>query len=238
MMGRPEESRLKAGPPVSTFWLEVSMKRLLFVSLVALGAGCAHQEAQTQPPPESQTQPPGTQTPESQTPPSAAPGAQAQAPASPAGPMGQFSYTSGEGSFTVGLTPTDITGPNVLLSRTPQTLRGRLVNRTLDVRWTDDTVTGSYDNQPVNLRVEPTEGGSRVRGLWGGRIGDFTFTDKVLDGRIGRCAYTLEPEGDHYYGHSTCRSRNPTNTRITLPEGIKPPLNGEQAAILAVLLGQ
>lgn len=223
------------------------MKRVLIVSLLALGAGCAHQEAQPQPAPQSQPAPEAQGAPPPPTAETAptAPGAppadeisQEKASTPKTGSANEYSFQSAEGAFTATLTPTSIHGPTQQLTRTSNGLRGTVANRTLDLTWSGDSITGSFNNQPVNLKLVPSAGGVRIRGMWGGQIGDLTVGAKVIDGRIGRCGYTLQAKDDHYLGQSTCLTRRPVNTTVTLPKDLAKPIDGESAAILAALLGE
>lgn len=186
------------------------MKTLLCACLVAglvLGAGCAH-----------------------------TPSAPTQASAT-SGPTGQFSFQSAEGAYTVNVTPTELSGPNYQVSRYPDALRGQVDGQAIDLEWTQQGVQGTYGSQPINLKLEPTQDGTRVSGMWGGRIGNLVVGAKSVDGRIGRCSYTLGRTGEQLSGQSTCGGA-PSNTSITLPSGLATPLDGQSAAVLALLLGQ
>lgn len=183
------------------------MKPLLFACVVLLGAGCAHSPA-------SSGQTPGV-----------------------SGPAGQFSFQSGEGAYTVNVTPTELSGPNFQISRYPDALRGQLDGRPIDLEWTQEGVQGVYGSQPINLKLEPTQQGTRLHGMWGGRLGDLLVSDQAVNGKIGRCSYTLDRTGEQLSGQSTCGAA-PSNTHITLPAGLSTPLDGQSAAVLAVLLGQ
>jgi hypothetical protein len=185
------------------------MRSLLFACLVALGAGCAHSSSH----------------------------AAGAGDAAAVGPTGQYSYQSSEGAYTVSLTPTGLSGPNYQLSRTPDAIRGQVGGRTVDLSWTQDGVTGSYGGQPVRLTLQPTGDGTRVSGLWGGAIGNLVLGPKSLEGKIGRCSYSMGRMGQQLTGQSTCGAA-PSNTTVSLPEGIAQPLDGQSAAVLALLLGQ
>lgn len=155
-----------------------------------------------------------------------------------AGPTGQFSFQSGEGAYTVNVTPTELNGPNYQISRYPDALRGQLDGRPINLEWTQNGVQGTYGSQPVNLTLQPTEEGTRVSGMWGGRIGNLVVGNKGIDGKIGRCSYTLGRIGEQQLtGQSTCGAA-PSNTTVVLPAGMAQPLDGQSAAVLAVLLGQ
>jgi hypothetical protein len=183
------------------------MRSLLFACLVALGAGCAHSTSQEA-------------------------GGDAAV-----GPTGQYSYQSSEGAYTVTLTPSALTGPDYQLSRTPDANRGQIGGRTIDLSWTKDGVSGSYGGQPVRLTLEPTGDGTRMSGLWGGAIGNLLLGPKSLEGKIGRCSYSMDRMGQQLTGQSTCGAA-PSNTTVSLPQGIAEPLDGQSAAVLALLLGQ
>lgn len=183
------------------------MRSLLFACLVALGAGCAHSPSQ-----------------------------KAGDDAS-VGPTGQYSYQSSEGAYTVTLTPSALTGPDYQLSRTPDAIRGQIGGRTIDLSWTKDGVSGSYGGQPVRLTLQPAGDGTRVSGLWGGAIGNLLLGPKSLEGKIGRCSYSMDRMGQQLTGQSTCGAA-PSNTTVSLPQGIADPLDGQSAAVLALLLGQ
>jgi hypothetical protein len=190
------------------------------LSLLALAPGCAHSGA---------AQPPSGETADSTSGESAATTA----------PSGQYSFQSGEGAFTVQVTPKGLSGPTTQVSGVANGYRGTLDGQTVDLSWSENTVHGQLSNQPVHLELSPEGDGTRVRGSWGGSLSNVVLDSKGLEGRMGRCEYSLtRASGDTFTGQSTCRGASPSNTTVTLPAGLAPPLTAQGAAVLAMLLGQ
>jgi hypothetical protein len=134
-------------------------------------------------------------------------------------------------------------GPNVMLERSEQGLRGRGPLGVVDLRKDDDSLRGFIGQWPTELHLEHVEGrGFRMRGMFSGILSSLEVTPERVQGQLGRCQYNLRryevEAGVAYNGRRFCGVNMIEPTTITLAPSIDalPPL--ERAAIITILLGR
>lgn len=131
-----------------------------------------------------------------------------------------------------------ISGADVQVTRYEHSLRGRAYGATLELFWTEEQVSGNVGGSPVDLRVEQEGNLLRIRGLYAGRVGNFTIEPGKLNGSLGRCTYTMTTQlGGRYDGQVTCGGM-PQDATLQLPPMLASFYPAEIAAYLAVFLGQ
>ena len=152
-----------------------------------------------------------------------------------------FTFHSTAGSYQVTVTPTELVSPEYQVSRTRDGLRGRINNRPISIKAENTKITGQLGNQPVNMNVTKEGDTTRIQGLWGGAISNLTVSPSQLEGRIGRCSFSMKraqnaAPGD-YSGFSACQGRGQLPTGVHVPQDTSHP-DARTAAELAVLLGR
>ena len=150
----------------------------------------------------------------------------------------QFSYQGGQGAYTVAVTPTHLTGPDYQVSRFPGGLRGTIGNRSLDVQVQGNKITGIVGSMPINLTVSNEGKLTRIKGIYGGVLGNLAVTPTAIEGNFGRCSYSLSLSAGEYVGFSTCGTNVQRPTSIQIPTELAPNPSPDDAATLAVLLGR
>lgn len=200
---------------------------------LSLGLGCAHHEEARAPSPS-----------EVAAAPSPNPSAGASEGVAPVpGSTGRMTLVRPGGSTEAVFRGDQVTGPNMQLAWTESGLRGQAFNRPVQLTWKNEgpqqptRITGMIGTAPVNLNVEPEQGGWRAQGMFGGRLGQLSFSSATgVEGKVGICSYDLRPSAPLYFeGQSAC-PRGPRPTSLTLPGELTALTLPEQAAVTAVLL--
>jgi hypothetical protein len=152
----------------------------------------------------------------------------------------QLTISAPRTGVTLRLTSSSLTGPNLQLGRSGRQLRGRFRNQPIEVRWTDDRVSGQVGpGAPLNLQVQKTDQGLRVEGMFGGIRSHFTLGFGIFEGRVGRCDYHMVASGGPYEGERTCERGVPERVTLSIPASLAQASPGELVAVLsAALLGQ
>ena len=131
-----------------------------------------------------------------------------------------------------------LSGSDVQMTRYEHSLRGRAYGNTVELNWTEEQVTGNVGGSPVDLKVEQEENELRIRGLYAGRVGNFSIQPGQLQGTIGQCTYTMETDtGGIYTGNMVCGG-GPVDATLQLPPMLAAFYPAEIAAYLAAFLGR
>lgn len=131
-----------------------------------------------------------------------------------------------------------ISGSDVQVNRFEDSLRGRAYGMTVELYWTEEEVKGTVGGSPVDLKVEQVENQLRIRGLYAGRMGNFTIQPGKLEGSLGGCTYTMQTQdGGTYVGQMTCGGI-PIDANLQLPPALATYYPAEIAAHLAAFLGR
>ncbi len=136
-----------------------------------------------------------------------------------------------------------IYGPNVMLERSEDGLRGNGPSGIVDLRKDDDSLRGIVGTGPTELHLEPVdEGGFLLRGMFSGALGRLEVRPDRIEGQLGRCQYNLRryPSelGIAYNGRKVCSARFFEPATITLSPTIASFEPIDRAAIIAILLGR
>lgn len=147
---------------------------------------------------------------------------------------------AGERTLEVELAEEAFRGQGLLLSRQPQSLRGRLQALSVDIGWSRGLLTGRVGEQPVRARVERLTSGAglQLTGTFAGRGGSLVLQPTGLRGEVGGCGYVLTLAGSRYEGWRTCEFNrgNPVPTTLELPQAFASLAPAEQAVLLALVL--
>ena len=133
-------------------------------------------------------------------------------------------------------------GPYTDVTRYDDTYRGFVRQLLVDLRIRDNLIEGTVANARTELRVERFRDGFGVRGLFGGRIGQFLMLGDRFEGRMGGRAFVLQrSESDPLLyksgtdgGQLTARG----STELTFPASFASRPVEQQAAILALFFGR
>src|SRR5579884_3339898 len=75
---------------------------------------------------------------------------------------------------TLRVTDKNLAGPLVQLGRYDKVLRGSYKQRTVEIQWSDDRVTGQIGaGAPLNLKIRHTEEGLKIDGMLNGITSHF-----------------------------------------------------------------
>jgi hypothetical protein len=135
-----------------------------------------------------------------------------------------------------------IFGPNIEVTRYGDTYRGAVRQQFLDLRVRENLIEGTVGNGRTELRVEKIADGFGVRGLFGGRLGQFLMKADLLEGRMGGRAFVLRrSENDPLVyqsvaGAGALSARG--STELTFPASFASRPIEERAALLAIFLGR
>jgi hypothetical protein len=138
---------------------------------------------------------------------------------------------------TVKVKGDSLTGPLVQASWSGAELRGSAFNQPLDLKVSGDRIAGLVAGRQVNLRVGQSREGLRLQGTYGGRLSDLTIGPNKIDGYLGRCGYTLQPQGNVYRGTRQCGADINPGVSVQIPAQLAQASPMRLAAALAVLLG-
>ena len=111
-------------------------------------------------------------------------------------PVEHFTLRSPGGFEEIALEGERLFGPNIEIVRYDNSYRGRVRELTVDLRFTENLIEGTIGNARTELYVERFPDGFGVRGLFGGRIGQFRMQSDRLEGRLGGRAFVLRKSED------------------------------------------
>jgi hypothetical protein len=136
-----------------------------------------------------------------------------------------------------------VVGPNVMLERDENGMRGHGPLGVVDLRKDGDSLRGFIGQWPTELHLEHVEGrGFRMRGMFAGLLSSLEVTPEQIQGQLGRCQYNLRrypsEAGIAFNGRRFCGTNiiEPTTTTFAPSINELPPL--ERAALLTILLGR
>jgi hypothetical protein len=137
-----------------------------------------------------------------------------------------------------------IYGPNIMIERTEEGVRGNGPLGLVDLRRDANSLRGIIGTQPTELYVEPLDEGAFVlRGMFSGALGRLEVRGDRIEGQLGRCQFNLRRQdaqvGVAYNGRRVCGSGSSIRpTTVTLPPSIVALEPVDRAAVLAILLGR
>jgi len=144
---------------------------------------------------------------------------------------------AGADVVSVRVDPDKIEGPTTLIKREDAGFRGHAFGTNVDVSWGGDKVTGFIGSRPVGLTISQENGGWRAQGLYGGVLSDLKVDDKGIEGRAGRCSYSLRAVGPTYYeGFRNCGGRAVVPTSLLIPDELHRRSQQELLAALPLFL--
>lgn len=137
-----------------------------------------------------------------------------------------------------------IYGPNIMIERTQEGLRGNGPLGIVDLRRDANSLRGIVGMGPTELYVEPLDEGAFVlRGMFSGTLGRLEVRNDRIEGQLGRCQFNLRRQdvevGASYTGRRVCSSGSSFRpTTVTLAPSIVAMEPIDRAAILTILLGR
>ena len=131
---------------------------------------------------------------------------------------------------------TGLYGPNVAVQRGNLWYRGTLLNKTVDLGWNREQVFGMVDSAPTALKWAPEGDGLRIVGMYGGKLSNLKVTSQGIEGNIGECGYSLTADRRGYRGRSVCHGGLDQEAEVTLPQDFGARSEGEQVALVAMIL--
>jgi len=147
-----------------------------------------------------------------------------------------FDLASNGGGLTVTCDMNGCSGPEVQLAVRAGELRGRVGQQAVAVQTSPGKIEGSIGQEPVQLTVREENGGLAINGMFAGQLGQLSVNPLEIQGRIGRCSYDLQSEGEGAYSGQRSCGRSPEPTTVHLPLNLKDQPQGQRAALLALLL--
>jgi hypothetical protein len=163
-------------------------------------------------------------------------------PCAPERPVEHFTLRSPGGFEEIALEGDRMFGPYLEIARYDNAYRGHVRQLTVDLRLSENLIEGSIGNARTELRIERFPDGFAVRGLFGGRIGQFLMQADRLEGRMGGRAFVLrKSEEDPTVYRSIVGAGQLTgrgSTELTLPSSFAKRPTEQQAALLALFLGR
>jgi hypothetical protein len=160
----------------------------------------------------------------------------------PERPVEHFTLRSPGGFDELALEGDRVFGPNIEVTRYGDTYRGAVRQQFLDLRVRENLIEGTVGNGRTELRIEKFADGFGVRGLFGGRMGQFLMREDLLQGRMGGRAFVLRrSENDPFVYQSVVGSGQLTargSTELILPCSFTSRPIEERAALLAIFFGR
>ncbi len=127
-------------------------------------------------------------------------------------------------------------GPDVSIQRGATYYRGTMFNNVVDLSWKDGEVNGLVNSAPTQLTWESYGDGMQITGLYGGQLSNLRVTSDSIQGNIGGCGYQLVASGNGFRGYATCLGGFDQQTVLQLPADFGSRSEGEQVALLGLLL--
>ena len=163
-------------------------------------------------------------------------------PCAPERPVEHFTLRSPGGFDEIALEGDRMYGPYIEIVRYDNEYRGRVRDLIVDLRVKDNLIEGTIGNARTELYVDRFPDGFGVRGLFGGRIGQFQMQSDRLEGRMGGRAFVLrKSEEDPTVYRSIPGAGQLTgrgSTELTLPSSFANRPIEQQAALLVFFLGR
>lgn len=163
-------------------------------------------------------------------------------PCAPEPAVEHFTLRSPGGFDELALQGDRIFGPNIDVTLFGDTYRGNVRQLLVDMRIRDDLLEGTVGNARTELHVERFPDGFAVRGLFGGRIGQFVMHGSRFEGRMGGRAFVLtQSESDPLLYQSGTEAGQLTargSTELTFPASFTSRPVEQRAAILAIFFGR
>src|SRR5512140_333408 len=111
-----------------------------------------------------------------------------------------------------------------------------MFNNVVDLSWKDGEVNGLVNSAPTQLMYESYGDGLHITGLYGGQLSNLRVTSDSIQGNIGGCGYQLVSSGNGYRGYATCLGGLNQQAVLELPGDLASRPEGEQVALLGLLL--
>jgi hypothetical protein len=100
------------------------------------------------------------------------------------------------GNFTqVALQGSRMFGPDFDVVRCDTAYRGTAVKRTVDLTVQPDKIAGMIGTGRTDLHITKLPDGFELRGLYAGKLGDFTYRSERIDGQLGGRVFHLRTAG-------------------------------------------
>jgi hypothetical protein len=100
------------------------------------------------------------------------------------------------GNFTqVALQGSRMFGPDFDVVRCDTAYRGTAVKRTVDLTAQPDKIAGMVGTGRTDLQLTKLPDGFQLRGLYAGKLGDFTYRSERIDGQLGGRVFHLRTAG-------------------------------------------
>ncbi len=137
------------------------------------------------------------------------------------------------------LTAEGLSGSETEVAKKADGYRGRAPIGIVDLRIEDNHIVGSAGRGPTDLYVEEANNSLKIRGSYGGKLGEIELTPEKLVGVVGTCQYDLaRPKGAVWYtGRRSCDVAM-SGAELALPTAFEARPVAERALLLAVFLGR
>jgi hypothetical protein len=163
-------------------------------------------------------------------------------PHAPEATVEHFTLRSPGGFEELAIEGERIYGPDVDVTRYDDTYRGNVRTLLVDLRVRENLIEGTVGNARTELHVQKLADGFGVRGLFGGRMGQFLMQSDRLEGRMGgRVLVLRRSENDPLVYRSVPGAGGLTqrgSTELTFPSTFLARPIEQQAALLAIFFGR
>jgi len=163
-------------------------------------------------------------------------------PSAPETPVEHFSLRSPGRFEEIALEGERFFSPEIEIVRYDNEYRGHVRSLTVDLRLSENLLEGTIGNARTELHIEKLPDGFGVRGMFGGRIGQFAMQGDRLEGRLGGRAFVLRRSEDNptvyrsIVGAGELSGRGSTELTVPASFAKRPP--EQQAALLSLFLGR
>jgi hypothetical protein len=136
----------------------------------------------------------------------------------------------------------DVVGADVNLERFDEppgvAIRGRAFGQPVNLDAEGERVSGVFGGRPFDLTATRRGDALTIRGTVLGGPARLRIDDLAIEGRLGRCSYTLDrAEALAYEGQRSCGA-SIERVRLWMPTALGFWGDAQRAAVLAILLGQ
>jgi hypothetical protein len=163
-------------------------------------------------------------------------------PSAPEPLVEHFTWRSPGGFEEVALEGERMFSPEIEIVRYDKEYRGHVRALTVDLRLSENLLEGTIGNARTELHIEKFPDGFGVRGLFGGRIGQFAMQGDRLEGRLGGKGFVLRrSESDPTVYRSISGAGELSgrgSTELILPASFAKRSTEQQAALLSLFLGR
>lgn len=130
-------------------------------------------------------------------------------------------------------------GGAVKVQRDDDSLQGVASGVPVELRWTDDEVSGTYRKAPVQLTVKHEVDAAVADGELEGALASFRYSRKAVEGVLGNCAFSLQHiDGANFQGVRTCVAGRREPMALTVPQRLWQRPDSERAAWLALFIAE